>query len=166
MTPVRPVESGRVRIYTCGMTVYVKPHLGNLRPYVFADTLRRMLPGHVASRGDRAPHTGGVDHRQIHHVNEIAQSEAYLGEDRPWVPVWMHNEFVTLGTTKIAKSSGRAPTLDDLVASGHHPLAYRLFPLNAHYRRQVELTESGCITLHPRCVACSVAVVISPGAGM
>ena len=23
-------------------------------------------------------HTGGVDHRELHHVNEIAQSEAYL----------------------------------------------------------------------------------------
>ena len=29
-------------------------------------------------------HTGGVDHRQLHHVNEIAQSEAYLGDGRGW----------------------------------------------------------------------------------
>jgi len=30
-------------IYTCGPTVYSYQHLGNMRPYVFADTLRRAL---------------------------------------------------------------------------------------------------------------------------
>src|SRR6201995_6214666 len=30
-----------VGIYSCGPTVYSFPHLGNMRPYVFADTLRR-----------------------------------------------------------------------------------------------------------------------------
>jgi cysteinyl-tRNA synthetase len=88
-------------------------------------------------------HTGGIDHRQIHHVNEIAQSEAYLGEPRDWVPLWLHNEFVTLGAAKISKSSGRVPILDDVVEAGHHPLAYRLFLLNAHYRRQLEFNDSG-----------------------
>ena len=38
-----PLTPGRVGIYTCGPTVYSAPHLGNLRPYVFADTLRRLL---------------------------------------------------------------------------------------------------------------------------
>jgi cysteinyl-tRNA synthetase len=88
-------------------------------------------------------HTGGVDHREIHHVNEIAQSEAYLGDGRDWVPLWMHNEFVLLGSNKIAKSSGRVPTLDDLIAAGHHPLVHRYFLLNAHYRSQLDLTEAG-----------------------
>ena len=27
-------------------------------------------------------HTGGVDHRELHHVNEIAQSQAYLGNGK------------------------------------------------------------------------------------
>ena len=30
-------------MYSCGPTVYSFPHLGNMRPYVFADTLRRAL---------------------------------------------------------------------------------------------------------------------------
>ncbi len=30
-------------MYSCGLTVYSRGHLGNLRPYVFADTLRRTL---------------------------------------------------------------------------------------------------------------------------
>jgi cysteinyl-tRNA synthetase len=88
-------------------------------------------------------HTGGVDHREIHHVNEIAQSEAYIGDGRDWVPLWMHNEFVLLGNHKIAKSSGRMPILEDLIDAGYHPLSYRYFLLNAHYRSQLDLTETG-----------------------
>ena len=32
-----------VGLYSCGPTVYSFPHLGNMRAYVFADTLRRAL---------------------------------------------------------------------------------------------------------------------------
>jgi cysteinyl-tRNA synthetase len=32
-----------VKMYNCGPTVYDRQHIGNLRPYVFADTLRRAL---------------------------------------------------------------------------------------------------------------------------
>ena len=38
-----PLESGRVRLYTCGPTVYDYAHLGNFRAYVFEDLLRRYL---------------------------------------------------------------------------------------------------------------------------
>jgi cysteinyl-tRNA synthetase len=41
--PFDPIEPGRVGLYTCGPTVYAPQHLGNLRPYVFADLLRRAL---------------------------------------------------------------------------------------------------------------------------
>src|SRR5215471_13940644 len=36
-------SAGVVGLYSCGPTVYAYPHLGNMRPYVFADTLRRTL---------------------------------------------------------------------------------------------------------------------------
>lgn len=38
-----PLEEGRVKLYTCGPTVYDYPHIGNLRSFVFDDTLRRAL---------------------------------------------------------------------------------------------------------------------------
>ena len=38
-----PIEPGRARVYSCGPTVYAPQHLGNLRPYLFADLLRRTL---------------------------------------------------------------------------------------------------------------------------
>jgi cysteinyl-tRNA synthetase len=39
----KPIEKGKVRLYTCGLTVYNYAHVGNLRAYVFVDLLRRWL---------------------------------------------------------------------------------------------------------------------------
>lgn len=39
----RPLQKGRVGLYTCGPTVYNYAHIGNLRTYVFEDVLRRTL---------------------------------------------------------------------------------------------------------------------------
>jgi cysteinyl-tRNA synthetase len=62
-----PLDSGSVRIYSCGPTVYHYQHLGNMRAAVFADTLHRTLQfagyevkhvinitdvGHLVSDGD------------------------------------------------------------------------------------------------------------------
>ena len=311
LVPFEPLREGSVRIYTCGLTVYSDPHLGNLRPYVFSDTLRRLLEwkgyavqqvvnitdvghavgdgdegedkvettaraqqltpqqvaehyttlffqdleavnvlpahhsprasayveqmidfakvieehgytyplpsglyfdtakspgygklalmpnsgqlegGRVSSEGKRSAadfaiwrsdppdqrrimrwdspwgpgvpgwhlecsvmsisllgphfdiHTGGVDHRQIHHVNEIAQSEAYLQDGQDWVPIWMHNEFLLQGGAKISKSAGRMPTLRDLTGDGYPAMAFRYFLLTGHYRSQMDLTDQG-----------------------
>ncbi|MDQ3691485.1 MAG: cysteine--tRNA ligase [Chloroflexota bacterium] len=41
--PLRPLEPGRVGIYTCGSTVYNYAHIGNLRTYLFGDLLHRTL---------------------------------------------------------------------------------------------------------------------------
>lgn len=38
-----PIEPGRVRLYTCGPTVYNYAHIGNLRTYISEDLLRRMF---------------------------------------------------------------------------------------------------------------------------
>jgi len=37
----RPLEEGRVRMYVCGPTVYNLIHIGNARPMIFFDTVRR-----------------------------------------------------------------------------------------------------------------------------
>ena len=41
--PFEPLEPGRVRLYTCGPTVYDFAHIGNFRTYVWEDLLRRLL---------------------------------------------------------------------------------------------------------------------------
>jgi len=39
----KPIKEGSVGLYTCGPTVYWYAHVGNLRSYVFADVLKRVL---------------------------------------------------------------------------------------------------------------------------
>lgn len=39
----KPIEPGKVKMYACGPTVYNYFHLGNARPFVTFDTLRRYL---------------------------------------------------------------------------------------------------------------------------
>jgi cysteinyl-tRNA synthetase len=38
-----PLEPGKVRMYTCGLTVYDFAHIGNYRTFIFQDILRRYL---------------------------------------------------------------------------------------------------------------------------
>ncbi|MGH8015227.1 MAG: cysteine--tRNA ligase [Candidatus Zixiibacteriota bacterium] len=38
-----PIENGKVRMYTCGPTVYNFAHIGNFRTFMFEDLLRRYL---------------------------------------------------------------------------------------------------------------------------
>ncbi len=77
-------------------------------------------------------HCGGIDHIPVHHENEIAQSEAYLGHE--WVKCWMHAEFLQLKDGKMSKSKGDFLTLDTLVEKGYKPQHYKYFCLMSHYK--------------------------------
>ena len=39
----KPIDEKEVKMYSCGPTVYNYAHIGNLRAYLFMDTLRRVL---------------------------------------------------------------------------------------------------------------------------
>ena len=41
--PFEPLQSGKVKLYTCGPTVYGLAHIGNLRTYIMADWIKRVL---------------------------------------------------------------------------------------------------------------------------
>lgn len=83
-------------------------------------------------------HTGGMDHIPIHHNNEIAQSESATG--KPMANYWLHNAFININGEKVAKSTGNVLYISDLIEKGIHPLSYRYFILQAHYRTQVDFT--------------------------
>lgn len=81
-------------------------------------------------------HAGGTDHIKVHHTNEIAQSEAYLGHK--WTNYWFHAEFLVLqDNVKMSKSTGNYLTVTSLKDNGYSPLDYRYFCLNANYSRQL-----------------------------
>ncbi|MEN9684188.1 MAG: hypothetical protein RLZZ427_1939 [Pseudomonadota bacterium] len=94
-------------------------------------------------------HTGGIDHREIHHPNEIAQNQAFCcagGLDVPansGARVWMHNNFLVERSGKMSKSSGEFLRLQLLIDKGYHPLAYRMMCLQAHYRSELEFSWDG-----------------------
>jgi cysteinyl-tRNA synthetase len=59
-----PREAGKVRLYTCGPTVYNFAHIGNFRAYIFEDLLQR----HLEYRGlkvDRVMNLTDVDDKTI-----------------------------------------------------------------------------------------------------
>ena len=85
-------------------------------------------------------HTGGIDHREIHHPNEIAQNQAYCGCADSGSRFWMHNNFLVDRQGKMSKSKGGFTTLQSLIDAGVHPLAYRLMCLQAHYRSELEFS--------------------------
>lgn len=67
-----PRIKGKVSLYSCGPTVYEYQHIGNLRPYVFADTLKRVLE------------LGGYRVAQVINITDVGHltSDADEGEDK------------------------------------------------------------------------------------
>ncbi len=94
-------------------------------------------------------HTGGIDHREIHHPNEIAQNQAFCGcgglDDaaHSGARYWMHNNFLVERSGKMSKSSGEFLRLQLLIDKGYHPLVYRMMCLQAHYRSELEFSWEG-----------------------
>jgi cysteinyl-tRNA synthetase len=90
-------------------------------------------------------HCGGIDHINIHHTNEIAQSEAATG--KKFFNYWMHNAFLNIvGGKKMAKSADNFLTLENaLIKNNLNPLAYRFANLQVSYRKPMEYSEEGMI---------------------
>ncbi|TSD08150.1 MAG: cysteinyl-tRNA synthetase [Parcubacteria group bacterium Greene0714_4] len=83
-------------------------------------------------------HTGGIDHIQIHHTNEIAQSETATG--KLFARFFVHVAFVNVESGKMSKSEDNFVRLQTLIDAGINPLAYRYALLTAHYRSQLQFS--------------------------
>jgi cysteinyl-tRNA synthetase len=70
--PFEPLEPGHARVYSCGPTVYSAQHIGNLRPYLFADLLKRAL----LAEGLRVTHV--INITDVGHLTDDADA----GEDK------------------------------------------------------------------------------------
>lgn len=67
-----PIDNKKVKMYTCGPTVYNFAHIGNLRTYIFEDVLKRVLE------------YGGYEVKHIMNITDVGhlQSDADTGEDK------------------------------------------------------------------------------------
>ncbi|MCL2017532.1 MAG: cysteine--tRNA ligase [Alphaproteobacteria bacterium] len=83
-------------------------------------------------------HTAAAEHINIHHTNEIAQSEPVVG--KPWVSYWVHFGFLMAKDGKIAKSAGDALTIPYIKGLGYDPMHFRYMMLLGHYRQPMDFT--------------------------
>ena len=114
-----PLEPGQVRIYTCGPTVYRYAHVGNLRTYLFADVLCRVL-GYL-----------GYDVTQVMNITDVGHltDDTFdRGEDKMLVSARLENK----SAEDIAEFYTRA-FLDDarrvnIRPAAHYPRATAYVP--------------------------------------
>ncbi len=85
------IEPKKVRMYTCGPTVYYYAHIGNLRAYIFADILCRTLK------------YNGFKVKQIMNITDIGHltSDADLGEDKMTKGLLREGKKLTLKNMRV-----------------------------------------------------------------
>lgn len=68
----RPKEAGKVKMYTCGPTVYHFAHIGNLRSYIMEDVLEKFL------------RYAGYEVKRVMNITDVGHltSDADSGEDK------------------------------------------------------------------------------------
>ena len=95
----KPLKDGQVSMYVCGPTVYNYPHIGNMRPVVVFDTLRRFL-SYVGYKVTYVSNFTDVDDKIIKAAQNEGKSEKELTE-------FYINEFL-----KVTKAIGsEKPTI-------------------------------------------------------
>ena len=77
-----PLDENKVRLYTCGPTVYYDAHIGNLRAYLFMDSLRRTLK------------YNGYKLKHVMNITDVGHltSDADEGEDKMMVAAKRENK--------------------------------------------------------------------------
>lgn len=88
-------------------------------------------------------HSGVEHHRQLHHVNEMAQVEGYYGPGHDWVTFWQHTGFASGRAGRLTRAEGGGtPTLTDLQTRGIDPMDLRFHLLASHYRAQATVDDA------------------------
>jgi cysteinyl-tRNA synthetase len=114
-----PLEPGSARIYSCGPTVYRYAHVGNLRTYLFADVLCRVLEylGHQVTQV-----------MNITDVGHLTDDQFDRGEDKMLVSARLENksaediaEFYTSAFMDDSRKVGIRP-------AQHYPRATEYVP--------------------------------------
>jgi cysteinyl-tRNA synthetase len=89
LQPVTPLEPGRVRLYTCGPTVYARVHIGNFRTFTFEDVLRRVLEQRFPGGVTHVMNLTDVEDKIIR--NAIAHHHSLDAETKPWIDAFFED---------------------------------------------------------------------------
>ncbi len=74
-----PIEEGKVKMYSCGPTVYNYFHIGNARPFIVFDCLRRYFE-YIGYKVDFVQNFTDIDDKMINKANEEGISVKELAE--------------------------------------------------------------------------------------
>ena len=121
-----PRESGKVSIYTCGVTPYNFAHIGNARPPIFWDTVRRFL----LDRGYQIEYIQNftdVDDKIIKRSQQLEKDPLLLAEEYAQIYLEDLNALGVLPAAHYPKVSEHIPEIialvEKLIAKDH---AYEL----------------------------------------
>jgi len=134
----KPIKDGEVKLYTCGPTVYDYAQIGNLRAFVFDDTLRRVLQA------------SGLNVRHVMNITDVGHlvSDEDEGEDklekgaaRENKSVW---EVADYFIEAFLKDVGTLNILDPNAYSGPHGVYARATDfIDAQLRLVKKLVDNG-----------------------
>ncbi len=83
-------------------------------------------------------HLGGIDHVNVHHTNEIAQSEGATG--KKFCNYWMHCGHLQVNSEKMSKSLGNTYGIKELHEKGYSELSFRFMILKTDYKNTFNFT--------------------------
>jgi len=118
----RPLDTGHVRLYVCGPTVYDRAHIGNARPVIVFDVLVRLLR-RLFPRVTYVRNITDVDDKIMAAARDRGETIAQVTER---TTRWFHEDMAALGALppdiepRATETIGEMITLiERLLASGH-----------------------------------------------
>lgn len=118
----KPIKENEVSMYVCGPTVYNHPHIGNARPIVVFDTLRRLFE----AEGYKVKYVSNytdVDDKIIKKANEEGVSEEVIANRYIEAYEKVRNDLNTLAldaTPRVTQTMDEIiDFIDQLVKTGH-----------------------------------------------
>ncbi len=117
-----PIEEGKVRMYVCGPTVYNLIHIGNARPMIVFDTVRRYME-HKGLEVNYVSNFTDVDDKIIKAANEEGVdpsviSERYIAECKKDMES-MHVKPATTHPKATEEIDGMLDMIRTLIEKGH-----------------------------------------------
>ncbi|MBK7393659.1 MAG: cysteine--tRNA ligase [Chloracidobacterium sp.] len=92
----QPIESGKVRMYICGPTVWNFAHIGNFRTFIFGDVLRRYLK----FKGFELTHVMNLTDIDDRIINEAAARNISIDEFTEPFAQYFLEDFDALGNER------------------------------------------------------------------
>jgi cysteinyl-tRNA synthetase len=111
-------------------------------------------------------HGGGQDLIFPHHENEIAQSESFTNDNKPFVRFWVHNGLMRLAESeeKMTRHLGNLIPIHQ-VTDRYGGDGLRMFVLSSHYRSPIAFTEENLDSAQRAIERLRIAVSTPGGAG-